>query len=384
MLGTEQGSSESQKPPEDAKAKPEESALSGGMKAGRQLQRGRKPPAAEKPTTEPTAAETKPSPLEKGVSKPGATAAQPAAGKTAGTDTRGKTPSSSGVASEPTPCPGNPDRGKESGLIGAEITISYSYRREKRSGHYEVDFRKRMREEREIVVTQNLAGFIQNEADAARYLVEVNLDDPFFENRPVEVLLDGQDHADFAQFVNAVDVQFRRSHQDGSATEKSVVFTEEELASRGNRRRWTYPRLGDDPQRWLDYSYKVDWHFDGGATALGSWRDSDASVVTLSPPARYRTLRVSASQEDLDAHGVLAVSVQVRSRLFGDSLERELVIVADRGDPLAADYRFLQEPDDPSYEVKVVWVTRDGREVVESWSRREASFVVLRFPEARS
>jgi hypothetical protein len=107
-------------------------------------------------------------------------------------------------------------------------------------------------------------------------------------------------------------------------------------------------------------------------------------VVTLSPPARYRTLRVSASQEDLDAHGVLAVSVQVRSRLFGDSLERELVIVADRGDPLAADYRFLQEPDDPSYEVKVVWVTRDGREVVESWSRREASFVVLRFPEARS
>jgi hypothetical protein len=353
MLAAAQERSEGQEPPEEEKAKPEKSAWPGGMKTGRQLQRKRKPPAATAPKVEPATPERKPSPPEE--------------------------------AGEPAPCPGDPDQErKESGLLGAEITISYSYRREKRSGHYEVDFRKRMREERELVVTQNLGGFIQSEADAARYLVEVNLDDPFFEDRPVDVLLDGQDHADFAQFVNAVDVQLRRSHQDGSATEKSVVFTEEELARRGNRRRWTYPRLGDDPQEWLDYSYKVDWHFDGGATALGSWRDSDASVVTLSPPARYRTIRVSASQDDLDAHGVLAVSVQVRSRLFGESRERELVIVADRGDPLAADYRFLQEPDDPSYEVKVVWVTRDGREVVESWSRREAGFVVLRFPEARS
>lgn len=308
----------------------------------------------------------------------------PASGASAGSGSAtGATPDSSGSENSK-PCSGGGESGGDEGAdtsgFGAELKITYSYRREKRSGHYEVDFRKRTREEREILITQNLGGFIQSDEDVARYLVEVNLDDEFFEDRPVEVLLDGQDYQDFAQYINAVDVKFRRPHHDGSATEGSIVFTEDQFAAQGNRRRWTYPRLGDQPEDWLDYSYKVDWHFNGGATVPGVWQETDASVVTLSPPASYRTLRISADLEDLDGNDVLAVSVQLRSKLFGDNVQSELVIVADRGDPLATDYRYLQDPDDPSYEVKVVWATRDGREVIEDWSRREAGFVFLRFP----
>ena len=54
--------------------------------------------------------------------------------------------------------------------------------------------------------------------DASRYLLEVNLDDPSFQERTVELLLHGQDGVDFAQYVNAVSVKLRRTHGSGRAS----------------------------------------------------------------------------------------------------------------------------------------------------------------------
>jgi hypothetical protein len=260
------------------------------------------------------------------------------------------------------------------------IEIGYVFRRIKQTGRYEIDLRQRLREDRELTMAGNIGGFIRGRADQTRHLLEVNLDDPFFEDRTVEILLDGQDYQDFENYVNAVEVQLRREHAGGVPTEGSVVFGKEQFADDGNRLTWTYPRLGDPPEAWLGYSYKVNWSFHGGARAEGDWRANDESVLTLSSPVRYRTLRVTFDDDDLRRNGVRAVVVQFRHRLLGKTVTREVLVDYQRGDPLSTSYRYLAPPNDDRYEVRAIWVTEDGRETTQDWHTREGAYVLLKVP----
>jgi hypothetical protein len=282
---------------------------------------------------------------------------------------------------------GEPRRGEgsaaESG--GAEtppaltVEIGYVFRRIRQTGRYEVDLRQRLREDRELTTAGNIGGFIAGRADQKRHLLEVNLDDPFFEDRTVEVLLDGQDYEDLRLYVNAVTVQLRRTHDGGTATEDDVRFTAEQFARQGNRQTWVYPRLGD--RDWLPYEYRVTWQFHGGARWQSEWQRSSESVLVLTSPAEYRTLRLSLDQDDFLMNDLRAVAVQVRHHLFGLSRVHELLFDYAAGDPLQATYRYAREPGDDRYEIKTVWVGQDGGETAMPLVVRESSYVLLRFPD---
>lgn len=291
-------------------------------------------------------------------------------------------PSSAGSTAGGAQSPSERRSGGGAGTSGApasvELRISYVYRRIKQSGQYEVDLRQRLREDRELTMAGNIGGFIKSQADINRYLVTVNLDDPFFQDRTVQVILDGQDYEDLKNYVNSVSVQFRRTHEDGTMTEGDVKFFADQFAAQGNRVSWIYPRLGDSPEQWLNYEYKVVWQFYGGAHTETAWTKTDLSVLTLSTPVKYRTLRINLDQRNLADRAVMAVTVQFRSKLYGVSTTHEIFVDYLGGDPLQAQYRYLQMANDNFYEMKVIWTMQDGREVTQDWAKREGTIVPLR------
>ena len=285
--------------------------------------------------------------------------------------------------SESKPKDGKPAKG-EAGKGGKgpdpspyKVRVGYQYRRVKKSGRYEVDMRQRLREEREIPIAGNIGGFVRG--NASRYLLEVDLDDPSFQDRTVEVLLDGQNTEDFQRYVNAVSVKLRRVHKSGRASEDAVVFTRKDFAAEGNRKRWVYPRMSDPVGRWFDYAYKVRWDFHGGASwEAPAWEATDRDVITLAPPAARREVAVNLKAADFVAHDVEAVEVEFENQLFGRTRRGSLVMTL--GEPLSETYTMVTGADDGAYRYRAKWIHQSGTETVTPWQDRTSSYLLVRHP----
>jgi len=255
------------------------------------------------------------------------------------------------------------------------VQIGYSFKRVKMSGNYEVDMRKRLREDRDIVMSGNIGGLYQKYGEDRRFFSVVSLDDPTFQERSVEVILDGQDASDFKSYINAVSVLFRKQRFSGAPMTGEVKFVDQQFAQSGNRQSFKYGRLNEASTEWLDYEYKPKWSLYGGVEWEGDWTKTSDSVLTLSPPVRRRTLEISVDEDNILKNSVKALAVQVRHTIYGKDILKEVVINYDKGDPLQADYTYMHEDGNLGYSYKVVWLFLDGREVHTDWMAKESPFI---------
>ncbi len=280
--------------------------------------------------------------------------------------TEGKAPSGKGVSGAPVaPRPEAP----------IQIKVAYTFKRVKLSGHYEVDLRQRLREEREMVMSGNISGVFQKYSEDKRFFSVVSLDDPVFQERTIEVILDGQDFSDFKTYINSVSVIFKKQRWGKDPTTGEVKFFDEQFAQKGNILRYTYGREGEGSTEWLDYEYKPKWSFYGGIEWEGPWMKASDPVLTLSPPARYRTIQISVDQDNLLQNGIRAVAFQIKHQILGKDVLKEIIIDYAKGDPLEAEYRYLHEEGKLGYSYKMIWLFMDGREVQSQWMNKESPFI---------
>jgi len=259
------------------------------------------------------------------------------------------------------------------------VSLGYTFKRVKMSGNYEVDMRKRLREDRDIVMSGNISGVFQKYGEDKRFFTVVSLDDPTFQERSVEVILDGQDAEDFKNYINTVSVLFRKQRFSGAPMTGEVKFFADQFAQSGNRLSFRYGRLNEASTEWLTYEYKPKWSFYGGVEWEGEWTRTSDSVLTLAPPVRRRTLEISVDEGNILKNSVKALAIQVRNRIYGKDILKEVIIDYDKGDPLQARYTYMHEEGSPGYSYKVIWLTTDGREVATDWMNRESPFIYAVF-----
>ncbi len=259
------------------------------------------------------------------------------------------------------------------------VSLGYTFKRVKMSGRYEVDMRKRLREDRDIVMSGNIGGVFQKYGEDKRFFTVVSLDDPTFQERSVEVILDGQDAEDFKSFVNTVSVLFRKQRFSGAPMTGEVKFFADQFAQSGNRLSFRYGRLNEASTEWLTYEYKPKWSFFGGVEWEGEWTKTSDSVLTLAPPVRRRTLEISVDEDNILKNSVKALAIQIRHEIYGKEIVKEVIIDYDKGDPLQARYTYMHEEGSPRYSYKVIWLTTDGREVETGWMSRESPFIYAVF-----
>ena len=257
------------------------------------------------------------------------------------------------------------------------VQFGYTFKRVKLSGSYEVDMRKRLREDRDIIMSGNISGITQNYGEDGRFFTVVSLDDPTFQERSIEVILDSQDASDFKNYINSVSVLFRKPRFSGAPVTGEVKFVDEQFAESGSRQTFKYGRLNEAATEWLDYEYKPKWSFYGGVTWEGEWTKTSDSVLTLSPPVARRTLEISADEDNIIKNNIKALAVQVRHRIYGQDITKEVVINFEKGDPLQAQYTYMHERGRPGYSYRVVWLFADGREIQTDWISKESPFVYV-------
>jgi tetratricopeptide (TPR) repeat protein len=255
------------------------------------------------------------------------------------------------------------------------VQVGYSFKRVKMSGNYQVDMRKRLREDRDIVMSGNIGGIYQKYGEDKRFFTVVSLDDPTFQERSVEVILDGQDASDFKNYINSVSVLFRKQRFSGAPMTGEVKFFDQQFSQGGNRLSFKYGRLNEASTEWLDYEYKPKWSFYGGVEWEGDWTKTSDSVLTLTPPVRRRTLEISVDEDNIIKNNVKALALQIKHQIYGKDILKEVIINYDKGDPLQAVYTYMHEDGSLGYSYKVVWLLLDGREVHTDWMSKESPFI---------
>jgi len=328
---------------------------------------GTKPPKTSDTTTKPSAGQSQPANVAGGQSQPGIRTEQ----GTKSPDTTGGTKTPTG---QTTPTAKPAAQAPEVKPI-VSVQLGYSFKRIKMSGNYEVDMRKRLREDRDIVMSGNIGGFYQKYGEDKRFFTVVSLDDPTFQERSVEVILDGQDASDFKSYINSVSVLFRKQRFSGAPMTGEVKFFDQQFAQTGNRLSFRYGRLNEASTEWLDYEYKPKWSFYGGVEWEGDWTKTSDSVLTLSPPVRRRTLAISVDEDNILKNDVKALAVQIKHQIYGKDILKEVIINYDKGDPLQADYTYMHEDGNLGYGYKVVWLFLDGREIHTDWMTKESPFI---------
>lgn len=265
------------------------------------------------------------------------------------------------------------------GGILPTITIGYTFKRAKQTGLYEVDMRQAVREERIHTMAGNIGNIVQSAADRDKYFKLVDLDDPELKQRTVKVILDGMDHSDLVEFVNAVMVDFKRVDGYGKERLDQIDFVANTLRQHGNILEWRYARGASSLNEWLNYDYQVSWSFFGGGVTRSEWVATDDSVLALSPPVKHRKIRLVLKQADIEKNNILAVTFQFKHNLFGKNQSKEVLL--DLSDPDRAttsfEYEYIHPIEKSSYHIRTIWTKMDGTEITHDWQEKNSRFLMV-------
>ncbi len=216
---------------------------------------------------------------------------------------------------------------------------SYVYNRTVAEKRYErkievYNLNYRLTVPKNISLTSNLGAWYDGVRDNPRCVSSVNLNDPFFQYRDINLILDIEAESMFGSEVNYVTVNVRKQRSSGNPFEDHVTIDREYLRTKGVKATMTYAR-GEDTNP-DTYQYKAQWSLKGGNVyppdapwVVGEWEG-----VTLSPPIKPVTVELEGDLDELKSSDITRVTAQVHFMKFGKEVEENIQLSVAAGDPV--------------------------------------------------
>jgi hypothetical protein len=201
----------------------------------------------------------------------------------------------------------------------------------------------------EYVTVGNISGSWYREARQGHpeLFAEVNVDDPFFQQRQVSFTLDLDAIEVFDEAINFVTVEVRKERPSGRDFHTSFTLTKDEIAEHGTSKIVTYAKMRDDSPE--VFEYLVRWSLRGGVEwpARPGWSKGQWEGVTLSPPVMPLNVEAEADLTELADLGFTRATVEVKYNQFGKQIteSRALALSPAKGEPLATAMIFRDRRD---------------------------------------
>ncbi len=189
---------------------------------------------------------------------------------------------------------------------------------------------------RSFQITENFATWYNQAKDNPKCVGVVNLNDPTFQHRDINVILDLDAEEMMGKEVNFVTVNIRKRRSAEGANDFQQDVTYHKDLKDGTRTVVTYSKALDDAPE--VYEYKVKWSLRGGMEfPVGdtSWTKGSWQGLNLAPPIKPRTIRLEADIPEMKELGVKNVTLQLRYRKFGKEVETNMSINASASDGFA-------------------------------------------------
>ena len=272
---------------------------------------------------------------------------------------------------------GSPDIKYGSRYTYKQTSIKNAYAR--RTQTFDLNYRLAVR--RPFQIVGNLASWYDGVKDNPRCVSAVNLNDPFFQHRDINFIVDLDAKDIFEQAVNYVTVNVRKKRSSGNAFADRVTIDSKYLKEKGVAAAVTYARGEDtDPDT---YEYQSQWSVRGGKVfpANPPWVKGSWEGVTLSPPVVLRTIEVEGDLAAMKASGISRVTVQVHYSKFGEEIEENIHVSPAKNEALVA-HKIVMDRDARGYVYRlVVNHEREGKLVL-PWSAKVGDdYVYAAIPE---
>lgn len=254
---------------------------------------------------------------------------------------------------------------------------SYTFKREirdivKQKKVQIFDLSYSMAVKRSYQITENFASWYNQNKDNPKCVGVVNLNDPTFQYRDINVILDLDAEEMMGKEVNYVTVNIRkqRSEQDANDFQQDVTFDKKMLDKDGNRVTVTYSKAQDAAPEL--YEYKVQWSLRGGMTfppndttwSKGSWQG-----LNLAPPVMPRTIRFEADIPDMKELGIKNVTLQIRYKKFNNEIETNVGINASAQEGFAEKMIFMDR-NTKGYAYRLVFHDKDLGPIATPWDAK--------------
>jgi hypothetical protein len=242
----------------------------------------------------------------------------------------------------------------------------------KKTGLETFDLKLRIPVVKEMTITENLASWYDGVKSNKACVGSVNLNDPFFQHRDINVILDLEAEEIMGKEVNYATVNIRKNRKSKEAFDfsKAVTFDRKLLEKEGNRVTVSYSKAQDeDPDV---YEYKVQWSLRGGNLFPAkdtSWTKGSWQGITLAPPVKPRTIRFEADRDEMKELGIKNVTLQVRCQKFGQEVENNISINASAAESFTEKMIFMDR-NTKGYAYRMVFHHKELGPVATEWEAK--------------
>jgi hypothetical protein len=256
------------------------------------------------------------------------------------------------------------------------LLASYRKKEFKKTGKFELNFKKWTTDTQVMRFDENIGGFGKRMLEDPAHFRTINTYDPAYTIREILVQLDGQNSADFGEYVNFVSVSIRKVHQDGFKHYDELKIDRNNFNQNANNFAMKYGWHGDsDREEWLNYEYRVTWNLFGGVEWSTDWQTTDDFIIPVVPPHRYRIVTVEADPEVFDSEQVRLATLKFKYDLFGKENIREVTLRPGGDGVLSQTIKYAHEPTDYDYQYDISWLKRGGVQLKKESVTGDAEYI---------
>jgi hypothetical protein len=243
------------------------------------------------------------------------------------------------------------------------------------------DLNYRLAVRRPFQIVGNLASWYDAVRNNPRCVSAVNLNDPFFQHRDINFIVDLDAKDIFEQAVNYVTVNVRKRRSSGNPFSDRVTIDTKYLKEKGVTATMTYARGEDrDPDT---YEYQSQWSLRGGKVypQNPAWKKGTWEGVTLSPPVSVRTIEVEGDLAAMKASDITRVTVQVHYPRFGEEVEENIQISPAKNEPIVTQ-RIIMDRGARGYAYRLIVNHKTEGKLVLPWTARVGDdYIYAAIPE---
>ncbi|MCB0840926.1 MAG: hypothetical protein KDD99_29865, partial [Bacteroidetes bacterium] len=270
----------------------------------------------------------------------------------------------------------NPPTAKEADVNpdikrGKSYKFNFSkFKQTERTGRQEFNLNYRLAIKRTFTITGNLGSWYDGVRDNPRCVSSVNLNDPFFQHRDINLILDLDAQDMFDTEVNYVTVSVRKRRTDGHDFSDNVTFDKEFIKNNGVKATLTYAR-GEDRRPDL-FEYKMQWSLRGGKVfpENPAWTQGNWEGVTMAPPIKPMLMEVEADLDEMKAAGVTRITAQILYSKFNKLETTNIHISPAKGQPLV-EQKLFADRYASGYAYRYIINTKEHGKLVSEWSEKQ-------------
>ncbi|AEE49551.1 hypothetical protein [Haliscomenobacter hydrossis] len=252
----------------------------------------------------------------------------------------------------------NEDAGKAGDSTPTKFASAHSFNMTKlkqrtESGHTSISLKFRAAVMREVQLVGNMASWYNAVKNNPQCVASINLNDPFFQHRDINMIVDLDSEDIFSKEVNYATVNIQKKRSSGNPFVEQVTIDRDYLKQKGVKATVTYAR-GEDRNSDV-YEYKVQWSTRGGNVfpANPTWQKGDWQGITLAAPITQRNIQFEGNLDELKAAGFTRATLQVRYYKFGREVETNIPLTVSKNESLVEQAIFTDK-DTRGYAYRII------------------------------